>query len=144
LYNAQHADQIKQQAIESKLKPVAQSDKAKNCAIDQHTPTTFKTYLTHFACGHLTVLGNGTIVRQFTLKYPYRKTVQAHTADGFDYGYNKGRADSLNNHVFGDLCLPVGTYCNNYKRGYMTGWVEMHMATGTPFDWKLLNANTTA
>jgi hypothetical protein len=49
------------------LQPIAQSDKAKNCAIDQHTPTTFKTYLTHFACGHLTVLGNGTIMRQFTL-----------------------------------------------------------------------------
>ena len=68
LYNAQHADQIKQQAIESKLlQPIAQSDKAKNCAIDQHTPTTFKTYLTHFACGHLTVLANGTTLREFTL-----------------------------------------------------------------------------
>ena len=54
------------QAIEAKLlQPMAQS--GKNCAIDQHTPTTFKTYLTHFACGHLTVLGNGTIVRHFTL-----------------------------------------------------------------------------
>ena len=68
LYNAQHADQIKQQSIEAKLlQPVAQSDKAKNCAIDQHTPTTFKTYLSHFACGHVTVLANGTKVRQFTL-----------------------------------------------------------------------------
>jgi FtsP/CotA-like multicopper oxidase with cupredoxin domain len=68
LYNAQHTDQIKQQAIESKLlQPIAQSDKAKNCAIDQHTPTTFKTYLTHFACGHLTVLANGTTLREFTL-----------------------------------------------------------------------------
>ena len=57
LYNAQHTDQIKQQAIESKLlQPIAQSDKAKNCAIDQHTPTTFKTYLTHFACGHVNCL----------------------------------------------------------------------------------------
>ena len=68
MYNAQHTDQIKQQAIESKLlQPIAQSDKAKNCAIDQHTPTTFKTYLTHFACGHLTVLANGTTLREFTL-----------------------------------------------------------------------------
>ncbi|MDP9286802.1 MAG: multicopper oxidase domain-containing protein [Thermoproteota archaeon] len=68
LYNAQHVDQIKQQSIEAKLlQPIAQSDKAKNCAIDQHTPTTFKTYLTHFACGHVTVLANGTTVRQFTL-----------------------------------------------------------------------------
>jgi manganese oxidase len=68
LYNAQHADQIKQQAIESKLlQPVAQTDKAKNCAIDQHTPTTFKTYLTHFACGHVSVASNGTVIRKFTL-----------------------------------------------------------------------------
>jgi FtsP/CotA-like multicopper oxidase with cupredoxin domain len=68
LYNAQHADQIKQQSMEAKLlQPIAQSDKAKNCAIDQHSPTTFKTYLTHFACGHVTVLANGTTVRQFTI-----------------------------------------------------------------------------
>ena len=68
LYNAQHADQIKQQAIEAKLvQPIAQYDKAKNCAIDQHTPTTYKTYLTHFACGHVTIFNNGTTLRQFTL-----------------------------------------------------------------------------
>ncbi|MGB7956832.1 MAG: hypothetical protein WCF23_22900, partial [Candidatus Nitrosopolaris sp.] len=71
-------------------------------------------------------------------------TVQAHTGDGFDNGYNMGRADSLNNQIFGDLCSPTSTYCNNYQRGYITGWVEMHMATGIPFDWKLLNANATA
>jgi len=68
LYNAQHVDQIKQQAFDAKLlQPVAQSDKAKNCAIDQHTPTTFKTYLTHFACGQVSVLPNGTALRKFTL-----------------------------------------------------------------------------
>ena len=76
LYNAQHVDQIKQQAIDAKLlQPVAQSDKAKNCAIDQHTPTTFKTYLTHFACGHVSVLANGTTMRKFTLiSYDYNGT----------------------------------------------------------------------
>jgi len=68
LYNAQHADQIKQQAIEAKLlPPIKQSDNAKHCAIDQQTPTTFKTYLTHFACGHVSVLPNGTALRKFTL-----------------------------------------------------------------------------
>jgi len=46
---------------------VVQYDKEKNCALDQHTPTDFKTYLTHFACGHVTVLKNGTTVRHFTL-----------------------------------------------------------------------------
>jgi hypothetical protein len=65
----------------------------------------------------------------------------AYTADGYTDGYNKGRSDTLNNRSFSDLCL---SNCDNYKRGYITGWVEMHMATGTPFDWKLLNANTTA
>ena len=71
-------------------------------------------------------------------------TVQAQTGNGFDNGYNKGRADSLNDHIFGDLCSPASTYCNNYQMGYITGWVEMHLATGTPFDMKLLNANETA
>ena len=67
LYNAQHADQIHCK-IEAKLvQPIAQYDKAKNCAIDQHTPTTYKTYLTHFACGHVTIFNNGTTLRQFTL-----------------------------------------------------------------------------
>jgi hypothetical protein len=71
-------------------------------------------------------------------------SAMARTANGYTDGYNKGRAESLNNHVFGDLCLPASKYCNNYQRGYIIGWVEMHMATGTPFDWKLLSVNTTA
>ena len=47
---------------------VQQYDKEKNCAIDQQmNDTNYKTYLTHFACGHVTVLANGTTLRQFTL-----------------------------------------------------------------------------
>ncbi len=46
---------------------VTQYDHQKNCATDQHTDTTYKTYLTHFACGHVTVLNNGTTLRKFTL-----------------------------------------------------------------------------
>ena len=42
-------------------------DKLKNCATDQHTPTTGITYLTHFSCGHVTILKNGTTLRQFTI-----------------------------------------------------------------------------
>src|SRR6185437_494714 len=42
-------------------------DKLKNCAPDQHTPTNGITYLTHFSCGHVTALKNGTTLRQFTL-----------------------------------------------------------------------------
>jgi hypothetical protein len=64
----------------------------------------------------------------------------AYTADSFTAGYNKGRSDTLNNRSFSDLCSSI-RYCDNYKRGYITGWVEMHMTTGTPFDWRLLNAN---
>ena len=37
---------------------VIQYDKEKTCASDQHTPTTWKTYLTHFSCGHVTILNN--------------------------------------------------------------------------------------
>jgi hypothetical protein len=46
---------------------VIEYDKEKTCADDQHTPTTWKTYLTHFACGHVTIFNNGTTLRQFTL-----------------------------------------------------------------------------
>ena len=42
-------------------------DKLKNCATDEHTPTNGITYLTHFSCGHVIILKNGTILRQFTL-----------------------------------------------------------------------------
>ena len=42
-------------------------DKLKNCAADQHTPTNGITYLTHFSCGHVTTLKNGTTLRRFTL-----------------------------------------------------------------------------
>lgn len=46
---------------------IAEYDKEKNCAMDQHTPTTYMTYLTHFSCGHVTVFNNGTTLRRFTL-----------------------------------------------------------------------------
>src|SRR5581483_8491641 len=46
---------------------VVQYDKIKNCATDQHTPTTYMTYLTHFSCGHVTIFNNGTTLRRFTL-----------------------------------------------------------------------------
>src|SRR5690348_4968110 len=48
-------------------KQIAEYDKEKNCAMDQHTPTTYMTYLTHFSCGHVTVFNNGTTLRRFTL-----------------------------------------------------------------------------
>jgi hypothetical protein len=49
------------------LQKVTQYDHQKNCASDQQTETTYKTYLTHFACGHVTVFNNGTTLRKFTL-----------------------------------------------------------------------------
>jgi manganese oxidase len=55
------------QAPTTYVQKVIQYDHQKNCATDQHTETTYKSYLTHFACGHVTVLANGTTLRQFTL-----------------------------------------------------------------------------
>jgi manganese oxidase len=46
---------------------VQQADLQKNCAADQHTETNYKSYLTHFSCGHVTVLNNGTVIRKFLL-----------------------------------------------------------------------------
>jgi hypothetical protein len=40
-----------------------------------------------------------------------------HIADGYTDVYNKGRSNTLNNHSFND----------DYKSGYLIGWVEMHM-----------------
>lgn len=55
------------QSSSSYTEQIAEYDKEKNCAMDQHTPTTYMTYLTHFSCGHVTVLNNGTTLRRFTL-----------------------------------------------------------------------------
>jgi len=46
---------------------VVKYDTMKNCATDQQTPTNYKTYLTHFSCGHVQILNNGTTIRHFTL-----------------------------------------------------------------------------
>ncbi len=46
---------------------VLKYDRDKNCAVDQHTPLNPTTYLTHFSCGHVDVLNNGTTVRNFSL-----------------------------------------------------------------------------
>jgi FtsP/CotA-like multicopper oxidase with cupredoxin domain len=46
---------------------VKKYDQQKNCATDQHTALNPSTYLTHFSCGHITRLDNGTTLRQFTL-----------------------------------------------------------------------------
>jgi manganese oxidase len=59
LFPSQSSSTYKQQVVNY--------DKDKNCATDQNTPTTYKTYLTHFACGHVTTFSNGTTLRQFTL-----------------------------------------------------------------------------
>jgi hypothetical protein len=70
----EHLAQVKAAAIEKEkakqaalLAPVLQQDHLKRCATDQHTPTDFRTYLVHFACGHVTVFGNGTVLRKFVL-----------------------------------------------------------------------------
>jgi hypothetical protein len=57
--------------------------------------------------------------------------------------YNKSAIDFANNHRISDLYSPTGTYCDTYKIGYITAWVEAHTSTGTPFDMKLLTVNRT-
>jgi FtsP/CotA-like multicopper oxidase with cupredoxin domain len=48
--------------------PVVNYDKLKHCSPDQtYGNTNYLTYLQHFACGHVTVFNNGTVLRQFTL-----------------------------------------------------------------------------
>jgi manganese oxidase len=42
-------------------------DRLKKCSQDQHTPTNGITYLTHFSCGHVSILKNGTTLRNFSL-----------------------------------------------------------------------------
>ncbi|MGN6629130.1 MAG: multicopper oxidase domain-containing protein, partial [Candidatus Nitrosocosmicus sp.] len=42
-------------------------DRLKKCSQDQHTPTNGITYLTHFSCGHVSILKNGTTLRSFSL-----------------------------------------------------------------------------
>ena len=54
-------------SAKSKSDAVAQYDLEKNCATDQHTILNPLTYLTHFSCGHVTVLDNGTTLRKFTM-----------------------------------------------------------------------------
>lgn len=46
---------------------VKKYDIEKNCATDQHTPLNPRTYLTHFSCGHVTQLDNGTTLRKFSM-----------------------------------------------------------------------------
>lgn len=46
---------------------VKKYDIEKNCATDQHTTLNIQTYLTHFSCGHVTQLDNGTTIRKFTM-----------------------------------------------------------------------------
>lgn len=58
-----------QQAQISKVAlPVTNYDKLKHCSSDQtYGNTNYLTYLQHFACGHVTVFNNGTVLREFTL-----------------------------------------------------------------------------
>jgi hypothetical protein len=46
---------------------ILKANAGKTCSADQHTETTYLTYLTHFACGHVSVAANGTVTRKFTL-----------------------------------------------------------------------------
>jgi FtsP/CotA-like multicopper oxidase with cupredoxin domain len=62
-----HASYQPLDAASGAVNKVVKYDRDKNCAIDQHTPLNPTTYLTHFSCGHVDVLKNGTTVRNFSL-----------------------------------------------------------------------------
>lgn len=65
----QQEEEAKLHAQISKIAlPVTNYDKLKHCSSDQtYGNTNYITYLQHFACGHVTVFQNGTVLRQFTL-----------------------------------------------------------------------------
>lgn len=68
LVKAEQEEKARQNAVVSRVAmPIIQYDKEKHCSVDQHTITDYRTYLTHFSCGHLTIFNNGTVLRQFTL-----------------------------------------------------------------------------
>jgi hypothetical protein len=71
-------------------------------------------------------------------------TVQVHTGDGFDNGYSKAKYDVAKNHLYNDSCSPKGVYCQHYKTGYETAWIQYHWSTGTPYNMQLLTVNKTA
>ena len=70
-------------------------------------------------------------------------TVQAHTGNGFDNGYAKAKYDVAKNHLYNDSCSPSGAYCQHYKVGYITAWIQEHWSTGTPSNVTMLKVNKT-
>lgn len=68
----EQAKKVEQERQDAQLQrialPVTNYDKLKHCSTDQtYGNTNYLTYLTHFACGHVTVFPNGTTLRQFTM-----------------------------------------------------------------------------
>jgi manganese oxidase len=122
------------QALTTYQQKVIQYDQQKNCAIDQHTPTTFKTYLSHFACGHVTVLANGTKVRQFTL-----------IADDYN---GTGKPIEISTNTYG-LGKPLTSSNQTYKPVIFHAWTfngtvpgpTMRFTQGDHVQIKFINAN---
>jgi len=75
-------------------KPVLERDRANRCSQDQHTPTDFRTYLVHFACGHVSVFSNGTVLRKFLL------VTNDYGGAGAPLAISKNTSDPLIYHVW--------------------------------------------
>lgn len=140
----QQLNQLKaQQIIQDKVQqlkltgPVLAYDHQKNCAVDEHTPTNYKTYLTHFACGHVTVLANGTVVRKFTL-----------IADDFN---GTGAPYIISTNVFG-IGKPTLENKSGYQPVIFHGWTfngsipgpTLRVTAGDHVQLTLINAKDSA
>lgn len=126
-------DRIKQAQL---MAPVLAYDHEKNCAADQHTPTNYKTYLTHFACGHVSVLDNGTVIRKFTI-----------IANDFN---GSGAPIVISTNVFG-LGKPISEQ-QNYQPVIFHGWTfngsipgpTLRVTAGDHVQLDLINSNESA
>jgi hypothetical protein len=72
-------------------------------------------------------------------------TVQAHTDNGFDNGYAKGKFDITHGPPLNDTCLPKGLACDQFQSGYVTAVNQYayHCKLCVPNNMTLLKVNET-
>ena len=66
------------------------------------------------------LLTTATILQQQNAHASPARTVQAHTDNGFDNGYAKGKFDITHGQPLDDTCLPKGLACGQFQSGYVT------------------------
>ena len=72
--------------------------------------------------------------------------VQAHTGNGFDNGYAKGKFDITHGQPLNDTCLPKGLACGQFQSGYVTAINQYayHCKLCVPSNITLVMVNKTA